>query len=317
LTQPSREFGDFFNADLSHKMWFFYAFALYVAYRVASALYTTFIRGPKNLKKYGAWAVVTGATDGIGLAIANELARKQNLNIVLIARDNAKLAAAAADIEKEAKVQTQTIQVDFSNFDGAAQARVRAAVKDLDVGVLINNVGQSYNFPQYFNELEDDIVASLIDLNIQSTTKMIRCVLPIMMAKNRGAIVNMSSGSSLLGAPLLAEYAATKSYVNALSVGLHYEYKSKGIDVQVQTPLYVATKLAKIRNSSLTVPSTRAFAKASVRAIGYEPMTAPFWAHALMLYVASWLPESIVSKYVAGMHKAIRAKGMSKAKRSS
>jgi len=238
------------------------------------------------------------------------------LNVVLIARDEAKLKSTAADIESDHKVQTSVVQVDFSNFDLPAQTRVRTALKDLDVGVLVNNVGQSYPFPQYFNELEDDLVSSLVELNIQSTTKMIRIVLPQMISKSKGAIVNISSGSSLIAAPLLSQYAATKSYVNALSLGLHYELKSKGIHVQAQAPFYVSTKLAKMR-ASLTVPSPRSYARLAVRSIGYEPIVSPFWAHNLMWAALSVLPESIVGKQILGMHQSIRAKGMSKAKRTS
>jgi len=296
--------------------WLATVIAVYITFRLVFAIWTTFLRPGKNLKRYGAWAVVTGATDGIGKAMAIELARK-GLNVVVIARDEAKLKAVVSEITTEQKVQATSVTVDFSNFDTAAQQRVSQVLSSLDVGVLVNNVGQSYPFPQYFDQLSDELVASLVDLNVQSTTRMIRIVLPQMTQKGRGAIVNISSAASQFAAPLLSEYGAAKSYVNALSVGLHHEFKAKGIDVQLQLPFFVATKLAKIRNASLTVASPRGYAKVAVRAIGYEAVTSPFWSHALQLWLISLVPASMFAKYVLNLHKGIRGKALSKDKRSS
>merc|ERR1712093_900663 len=102
-------------------------------------------------------------------------------------------------------------------------------------------------------------------------------VLPKMLERKRGAIVNISSAACLVPGPLLAGYSAAKRYVEAFSIALDAEYASKGVRVQVQCPLYVTTKLAKIRNSSLTTPSPDTYAKAAVRAIGYESDISPYW----------------------------------------
>ena len=83
-------------------------------------------------------------------------------------------------------------------------------------------------------------------------------------------IRNISSAAGVSTSPLLAQYGAAKSYVAMFSRALNYELKSKGVHVQCQVPMFVATKLAKIKNTSLFVPSTTAYAKAAVAAIGYE-----------------------------------------------
>ena len=88
-----------------------------------------------------------------------------------------------------------------------------------------------------------------------------------MVARKRGAIVNTSSAAGTQISPLLAGYSAAKGGVVAFSRSLHYELKPKGIDVQVQTPLWVTTKLAKIRKTSLTVPSPAAYAKAAANCV--------------------------------------------------
>jgi 17beta-estradiol 17-dehydrogenase / very-long-chain 3-oxoacyl-CoA reductase len=165
----------------------------------------------KNLKKsYGSWAVVTGATDGIGLAMAKEFARK-GLNVVLISRSMDKLKACSEEMHlKSPNVEVKVLDIDFGHFDESARGRVAALLKDLDVGVLVNNVGISYPYTKYFHELDDVSVEQLITLNVNSTTWMTRIVLPSMLAKKRGAIVNMASAAGVLNSPLLAQYGAAK-----------------------------------------------------------------------------------------------------------
>jgi len=202
--------------------------------------------------------------------------------------------------------------IDFSNFNEAAQAKVGKAIKGLDIGVLINNVGQSYDFPMYFDELSEDQVHSLVELNVTSTLHMTRLVLPTMVAKKKGAVVNLASAASRNPSPLLALYSGAKSFIELFSQSLDAEYKGKGIRVQVQTPLFVATKLAKIRKASLTVPSPAGYAKAAVRFIGYEDSVSPYWSHAFQLYLMSCMPKPVLSAIVFNMHAGLRKRGLKK-----
>ena len=133
-----------------------------------------------------------------------------------------------------------------------------------------------------------------------------------MVARKRGAIVNTSSAAGTQISPLLAGYSAAKGGIVAFSKSLHYELKAKNIDVQVQTPLWVTTKLAKIRKSSLTVPSPSTYARAAVNAIGYGPASSPYWAHDLQLAVVDMLPTFLAVKIVSDMHHSIRKRGMKK-----
>ena len=131
-----------------------YVVAPLVALRVLHTLYAFLLRPGKKLRKYGEWAVITGATDGIGKAYAFELAR-QGLKIFLISRSEDKLVT----VEQELKAKgfdAAHLAVDFSNFDAKARAAVKKAIGALDVGVLINNVGMSYPFTKFYHELTDD-----------------------------------------------------------------------------------------------------------------------------------------------------------------
>lgn len=127
--------------------------------------------------------------------MAFELAKKGH-NIVIISRSADKLQETAKELnEKYQNVQVKTIAIDFGSFDEAAREKVASTLKGLDVGVLVNNVGISYPYTKYFHELDDERVTQLITLNIDSTTWMTRIVLPGMVERNRGAIVNVGSGN--------------------------------------------------------------------------------------------------------------------------
>ncbi|KFM71039.1 Hydroxysteroid dehydrogenase-like protein 1, partial [Stegodyphus mimosarum] len=101
-----------------------------------------------NLTRYGRWAVVTGGTDGIGKAYARELAR-QGLDIIIISRNRDKLERTARDIEKDFNVQTFIIQADFSR-GREIYNHISEQLADKEIGILINNVGVMYEYPECF-----------------------------------------------------------------------------------------------------------------------------------------------------------------------
>lgn len=292
---------------------------VYILYKVVeglAALHAFFLRDGKNLKKCGEWAVVTGATDGIGKAYAAELAKK-GLNVLLVSRTEEKLKDVQKELEEKYKsVKIDHLPIDYSSFDEKAREKVKHKVSALDVGVLINNVGVSYPFTKYFHELKDQEVADLVEINVNSTVWMTRIVLGDdsqgMIKRRRGAIVNTSSAAGRMTSPLLAEYSGAKGFTEMFSRGLKAELESFNIHVQCQAPLFVATKLAKIRKTSVTVPSPAAYAKSAVAHIGYEDTVSPYWSHAAQLWVQRMLPEFAIIKILTGMHKGIRKAGMKK-----
>lgn len=290
--------------------------ALRATLTLVRGLYARLLRPGKHIvSTYGRWAVVTGATDGIGKAMAFELA-KQGLSVLLISRSQDKLDATSKEIsEKYAKVEVRTLSIDFSNFDEEGRASVAKAVEGMDVGVLINNVGISYPFTKYFHELDSSRVEQLMTLNVNSTTWMSYIVLPGMISRKRGAIVNIGSVAGVTVSPLLVEYGAAKSYVAMFSKALNVELEKFNIHVQCQVPFFVATKLAKLKKASLFVASPSQYARAAVAAIGFEDVVSPFWTHALQLWFLMSLPEYIGAKAVEWSHLGIRKAGMKKEER--
>lgn len=274
----------------------------------------------KALNKYGKWAVVTGSSNGIGAEYAVSLAKK-GLDVVLIARNRDDLQKVAERVTAAGR-QAKIVCFDFS---AAANTTKEAYDKlfsehlsGLEIGVLVNNVGVSYPGALYFDELETyqpGRTVDLINVNITSVVQMTRIILPQMVERKAGVILNIGSaaGRMPIGNPMYAEYSGTKAFVDYYSRSLHHEYASKGVFVQCQAPYFVATAMSKIRKATLTAPSPKAFAEASLAGL-YKggASTVPFWAHGLQDWVLQSAPEWVLTKYVLGLHKGMRAKFLKK-----
>lgn len=183
--------------------------------RLARWLYAAFLRPGKPLRRrYGEWAVVTGATDGIGRALAFRFAGA-GMSLVLVGRSPDKLAAVSGEIRgKHPRAEVRTFVLDFAAEGLAAKvAALGDSIRGLDVGVLVNSAGMSYPYARYFHEVDEELMRNLIRLNVEALTRVTHAVLPGMVERKRGAIVNIGSGSSSVmpSDPLYSVYAATKA----------------------------------------------------------------------------------------------------------
>ena len=255
-------------------------------------------------------------TDGIGKAFCQELAKK-GFPLLLVSRTESKLKDLAAELEKE-DVEVKYLAVDFGSAPESKWKEVQSVIESLDVGILFNNVGVSYPHAQYLHELDDDIVKSLITVNVDCTTKMTKFVLPGMVKRGGGAIVNIGSGAAtvLPSDPLYSVYAGTKAYVDQFSKSLSVEYAKNNIDVQVQAPLFVVSKMSKIRRASVTVPTPKAYARAGLKAIGYETRVSPYWSHSIIWAFIASMPVALMDSVRIGMTTKIRKRALAKKNKS-
>ncbi|XP_056168800.1 very-long-chain 3-oxoacyl-CoA reductase 1-like [Syzygium oleosum] len=203
-------------------------------------LHATFLRKPKNLREYGSWAVITGPTDGIGKALAFELASK-GLNLVLVGRNPNKLEATSSELMQryEKEIQVKTVVADLAKLSGLEiEVAVAEATEGLDVGVVVNNAGAAYGHPyaKYFHEVDDESMECILRVNVNAAVWVTKGVIDGMLKKKRGAIVNIGSGSTVYVSsfPLQTLYASTKAFMAMFSKSVALEYKDQGIDIQCQ-----------------------------------------------------------------------------------
>lgn len=259
--------------------------------------------------KFGEWAVVTGSTDGIGKAYAKELAAR-NLNLILISRNLDKLEATKRELlETNPKIEVKLIQADFTKGQ-LIYEKIKLQLKDVAIGILVNNVGKQYTYPMYLGEVPEEELWDIININVGATTMMTRLVIEEMKTRKKGAIVNISSGSELQPLPLMTVYAATKVYVKSFSDAIRAEYSKFGITIQHLTPLFINTKMNafsdRLQVSTLFVPNPTTYAKNAISTLGKVDTCSGYWAHGIQIFFTLIPPVWIRTKIGLVLNKILR-----------
>src|SRR6201994_4455561 len=177
--------------------------------------------------KYGPWALVAGASDGVGAAFANALAER-GVNVVLLARRQAVLDQVAAETEPQPSLSTRTIPADLSE-PGAASA-ISAATNDLQIGMLVYCAGADPNFKPFLaNSIES--AEAMVQRNCIVPMQLCHHFAPAMVERGSGGIVLFGSGAGLAGGPNMVAYGATKAFDMVFTEALWSELHDKGVDV--------------------------------------------------------------------------------------
>jgi short-subunit dehydrogenase len=188
------------------------------------------------VEKYGPWALVAGASRGLGRSFARCLA-KRGLHLVLVARTEKALAGLAVELESGYQVQTLPLPVDLSTPDGLE--RIAAATETIDVGLVVYNAALADTGP--FLDRGRESLTRLVATNCAGPLFSCRHFGQKMAERGRGGIVLMSSMSGFQGTPYVAAYAASKAFNLVLAEGLWYELKSANVDVLACCPGPTAT----------------------------------------------------------------------------
>ncbi len=221
--------------------------------------------------RYGPWAVVAGASEGIGQAWCRQLAAR-GLNVVLVARREEPLQAEAAAISQRHGVETRVLALDLGAPD--AGERVAAATADLDVGFVVYNAAHAH-VGEYLAEPVASKLAT-IDVNCRGVLLLSSHFAERLVARGRGGLVLMSSMSGWQGSAMIAVYAASKAFITVLGEGLWSELQPHGVDVQVcvagatSTPNFNAQTPADRRHTAFPMEPAAVVEQALAR-IGRRP----------------------------------------------
>lgn len=187
------------------------------------------------------YALVTGASSGIGLKYATELASTYHCDLVLVSNQEKELQETAKDLESRFGIKTVPVYKDLSTETAAEELHKFCAEKGIEIDILINNAGVFF-----FNELtktEERRVNLMLHLHIRTVTNMCRLFGNDMKERRRGYILNMSSMSAWMSMPGISTYNATKAYILNFSRSLWYEMKPYGVGVTAICPGAVDTGL--------------------------------------------------------------------------
>eukprot|EP01051_Picozoa_sp_SAG22_P010072 SAG22_NODE_882_length_6687_cov_5.782332_6_plen_351_part_00 len=261
-------------------------------------------------QKPGAVAVVTGATDGIGKAVAKQLYAR-GYKLVLVSRTMDRLQAARAEIAmscpgREGDDLITVVQFDFGANAGDDDWAKLAEKLPKEVAVLYNNVGVSYDHAEFLEGLPAAKLDAICEVNMRAMVKLSKLVLPGMLAADNGAIVNIGSAAGSIADPLYSVYSGSKAFVEKFSESMAAEVGGRGrVIVQDHIPYFVATKLAKIRRASVFAPSPETWAAASVGSIGRGgPVVVPYFPHKLQAAALGLIPSFAWNRYKVS-HKAL------------
>jgi uncharacterized protein len=228
-------------------------------------------RSRKWRSKYGPWAVVTGASDGIGRAVAICLA-EAGLDLLIVARRRDALEALAAELAQKHHVQTIVVAVDLGQR-GAVDAIV-AAAKDIEVGLLAAIAGFGTSGPFIGNPIDREL--AMIDVNCRAVVELSHHFARRFAIQRRGGLVLMSSLVAFQGVPRAATYAATKAFIQTFAEGLRLELSGSGVDVVASAPGPVRSGFgarADMRMGAAASPAT--VARGTLDALGHRTTVRP------------------------------------------
>lgn len=252
--------------------------------------------------QYGPWVVITGASDGIGRALAHRAA-VHGCNVVLAARSEAKLQDLAAELERAHAVQTRVVSVDLGHYQGVST--LIDAVDDLDVGLAVLAAGFGSN--DDFADADPEIQLDMIAVNITAVARLAQFFARRMTARGCGGLMLFGSILGWQGVPGQANYSATKAYVQALAEALHRELKPAGVDVLSVAPGPVATGFGSRAGLTLSSPTTPdAVAEAAWEALGRRVTVVPGMRAKFLTLSLATLPRQIRSMILGRAMKSMR-----------
>jgi len=241
------------------------------------------------------WALVTGATVGIGESFTRLLASK-GYNIALVARDEVRLHERAGELREKYGIQTFVLPADLATKGGVKL--VEKYIQSYEIEVLINNAGFAINKTFTLSNLGDE--QDLLNVLVRTPMRLMHVILPGMKERKSGTIINVSSVAGFIAG---GTYSAAKSYLTVLSESLNKELKGTGVIVCALCPGFTRTEFhQRARMKMKGLPSfmwlnaDKLVAKAWKDAQANKPLSIPGWQYKLLMAIISITPRSLIRR---------------------
>lgn len=270
------------------------------------------LAGPQSAPKADAYTLITGASSGIGAALAKVFAEHQH-DLVLVARNQQTLQALADGLVKQHAISVEVIAMDLTVPRAARQLVDRLQAQNLSVDILVNNAG--FGQCGTFVLADEFIQLQLIALNITCLTELTRLLLPAMIAHGRGKVMQVASIAGFIPGPLMSTYYASKAYVVSLTQALQCELRGSGVQMCALCPGPTATnfgKAAGITGTSNSLKRHRMSAEqvaiqAYADLMANKALSIPGWRNKLIVRLAHLLPTSWLATSVAKVMAQLQA----------
>ena len=253
--------------------------------------------------KYGDWAIVTGASSGIGLELATQLATA-GFNLVITSRHVDKLQDVEEQLKVNSNIQIKIIASDVSNKEGID--KIIQATQGLNVGLLVVSAGYGTSGNFIDSSLHNEI--NMLTVNCEAVLSLTHYYSQQFVQKKRGGIILMSSMVAFQGTPYAANYAATKAYVQTLAEGLGVELKPHNVDVLAAAPGPVESGFSQRANMKMSMSLTpQQICVPILKALGRKTTVLPGLLTKILVYslrtVPRWGKVKIMAKVMGGMTK--------------
>jgi len=240
-------------------------------------------------ERYGPWALVTGASAGIGAEFATQLAA-MGLNLALLARRKERIVDLARHLEGRHKIQTRTIVADLSQPDFLTH--VVAETQSIEIGLLVNNAGFGLAGEFLQHDLKEEL--ALLNVNCRGPLMLTHLFGREMAQRKKGAIIFVSSVNGFIATPLMSTYAASKVYELFLSESLGYELGKHGIDVLALCPGSTATEFHQAAGlRPVAAMAVQPVVQLALKQLGKRRVVIPGWHNRFSVWLLKLMPRCI------------------------
>jgi short-subunit dehydrogenase len=251
--------------------------------------------------RYGPWAVITGASSGLGEEFAHAVAAR-GVRPLLVARREDELARVAADVQRASGVTCERLALDLA--EPAFLDQLSEATAGKNIGLVIGNAG--FNPPGAFGAHERATHERVLDVNARANLLLAQAFLPRLVGRGRGGLLFVASVESYFGVPYSVGYAASKAYVLSLAEGLWGEAKRAGVDVQALVPGPLDTPLFQSRQVRVPAMAPRRAADRALDHLGRGPSYVPAASDRWAFRILRALPRRVAVRAIGfGMRRTI------------